>query len=288
MTTYFNFFRTLSVVTSLFIFSATIGLAQNVTESGKTTVNTPRDNFYDRTLHKEKKVLAYDYIHEKDVMWEKRVWRLVDVREKMNHIFTNPENPFIKILLEAAEAGDATLYSVMDDEFKTSLTLEEVSLLGSSVDTVLTWDPVTFEEILTPVENILDHTDIKQYRLKEVWYFDEETSSMGVRILGIAPIINRYDDNGNFLNSGPMFWAYYPELREVLARQEAANTHNDAARMSWEDIFEARLFASYITKESNIHDRRIKDYKTSPIDVLLESDKIKNELFHFEHDLWTY
>ncbi|MCP4438216.1 MAG: gliding motility protein GldN [Aureispira sp.] len=288
MTTYFNFFRTLTAVASLLVFSTTLGLAQNMTESGNTVKNTPRDNFYDRTLHKEKKVLTYDHIHEKDVMWEKRVWRLIDVREKMNHLFTNPKKPFINIILDAAAAGDATLYSVMDDEFKVPLTKNEVSSLITSVDTITTWDPITFEEIITPVENELDPTDIKKYRIKEVYYFDEETSSMGVRILGIAPIVDRYDDSGSFLNSGPMFWAYYPELRESLARHEAANAHNEAARMSWEDIFEARLFASYITKESNVYDRRIKDYKNSPIDILLESDNIKNEIFHFEHDLWSY
>lgn len=260
----------------------------NVTESGKTDIPTPRDNFYDRYIHKEKKVLAYDHIHEKDVFWEKRIWRLIDIREKMNHLFRYEKAFFINILLESAKGGDITLYHVFDDEFTQPMTQDEMQTIGSSVDTIITFDPETFEEIVQVVVNELDPTDVKKYRIKEVWYFDEETSTMGVRILGIAPIIDRYDDNGNFLNSGPMFWAYYPELREVLARHEAFNPHNDAARMSWEDIFEARLFSSYIIKESNVYDRRIKDYKTSPIDVLLEADKIKNEIFHFEHDLWSY
>ena len=58
--------------------------------------------------------------------------------------------------------------------------------------------------------------------------------------------------------------------------------------MSWEDVFEARLFSSYIIKESNVYDRRIKDYKSNPMALLLESDKIKKGLFNFEHDLWSY
>jgi gliding motility associated protien GldN len=84
-----------------------------------------------------------------------------------------------------------------------------------------------------------------------------------------------------------MFWAYYPHLREVLARTEAFNPLNDAQRMTWEDIFEMRMFSSYITKESNVHDRRIDDYKTG-IDALLESQNIKNTVFNFEQDLWSY
>jgi len=260
----------------------------NVTESGNIDKATPRDGFYNRYLHTEKKVLAYDFVHEKDVFWEKRIWSLIDIREKMNHAFSNPVKPFITVLLDAAKRGDITLYHTFDDKFTEPLTDEETQNIGSKVDTICTFDPITFEEICLPVINEFNPEDVKQFRIKQVYYLDEETSKMGVRILGVAPIINRYDDNGNFLNSGPMFWTYYPEMRETLARTEAFNSHNDGARMSWEDIFEARLFSSYIIKESNVYDRRIKDYMTNPMAMLLESDKIKDGLFNFTHDLWSY
>lgn len=260
----------------------------NMTESGNTDVKPPRDGFYDRYLYTEEQIIPYDFIHEKDVFWEKRIWRLIDIREKMNHAFKYEKEPFISILLDHAKAGDITLYRVIDDEFTSPMTEEEMKNIGSSVDTIITFDPDTFEEIVQVVRNELNPEDIKKYRIKEVYFFDEETSTLDVRILGIAPIIDRVDDNGNFLNSGPMFWAYYPELRSVLARHEAFNPYNDAARMSWEDVFEARLFSSYIIKESNVFDRRIKDYKTNPMDVLIESDNIKEQIFNFEHDLWSY
>ena len=270
------------------LFVTATSFAQNVTESGNVEQVTPRDNFYSRYLHTERPILQYDYIHEKDVFWEKRIWRLIDVREKMNHIFKDEKKPFITVLLDAAKAGDITLYHTFDDQFTQPMSSGECSSIGSQVDTVCTFDPDTFEEICLPVVNEFNPEDVKQYRLKEVYFFDEETSKMDVRILGVAPIIDRYDDNGNFLNSGPMFWAYYPEMRETLARTEAFNVHNDAARMSWEDVFEARMFSSYIIKESNVYNRRIKDYQNSPMAVLLESDKIKENMFHFEHDLWSY
>lgn len=292
MNTKFHFLRLCFI--GLFAFLVSDAFAQRppdnntpVTESGNTDTQTPRDNFYDRYIYKEKRIIEYDFIHEKDVFWEKRVWRLIDVREKMNHPFRYEKEPFINIIIEAARNGDIQLYSVMDDEFTRPLTQEEMNQIGSEVDTIITFDPETFQEIIQVVVNELDPKDVKQYRMKEVWFFDEETSQLEVRILGLAPIIDRYDNNGNFLNSGPMFWAYYPECRAVFARHEAFNEQNDAMRMSWDDVFEARLFSSYITKESNVYDRRIQDYK-SGIDILLESDKIKNTMFHFEHDLWEY
>jgi hypothetical protein len=47
------------------------------------------------------------------------------------------------------------------------------------------------------------------------------------------------------------------------------------------------MFQSYIYKESNVYDRNIQEYATG-IDMLLESAKIKDKMFEFEHDLWTY
>ncbi len=84
-----------------------------------------------------------------------------------------------------------------------------------------------------------------------------------------------------------MFWVYYPECRELLSRHRVFSEFNDAALVSWEDLFQMRKFSSYIFKESNVFDRRIQDYATG-IDLLLEGEKIKSDIFNKEHDMWTY
>lgn len=263
------------------------GDGTEVNESGVPKAPTPRDGVYDRTIIKDRLILPYDHIREADVFWEKRIWRVLDVREKFNKPFAYPKAPFINILLNSANSGDITLYSTIDDEFTKPLSGDEVKALGGTTDTIITFDPETFEEKQQIVTNELNWEDIKRFRIKEVWFFDEETSALHVRILGLAPLQEKYDDNGNFLFEFPMFWAYYPELREVLARHEAFNPDNDSQRMSWEDIFEARMFSSYIMKESNVHDRPIKNYKAG-LDILLEAEKIHQEIFNFEQDLWQY
>lgn len=249
--------------------------------------NAPRDNFYDRYMHTEKQPLAYDHIHEKDVFWEKRVWREIDLRGKRNQHFGNPVQPFAKILVDAVQSGDLPAYSTWSDDFSRRLSKNDINGMCNSTDTVVIIDPATFNECLTVVNNPLDLNDIKKFRVKEVWFFDEETSRMNVRILGIAPIIDRYDDMGNFLTSLPLFWIYYPEARPLLARNEAFNPENDAMRMSWDDVFEARLFESNITKASNIHDARLQD-QFAGIDILVASGRIHQEIFAIEHDLWEY
>lgn len=247
----------------------------------------PLDDITEKRITFEKRVLPYDHVREADIFWEKRIWRVIDIREKMNLPFAYPERPFFTILMEAAKNDEITVYNVIDDKFTTPLNPEEVAQMGASVDTVITFDPETYEEQIQVVTNELNPEEIKRFRIKEVWFFDEETSTLQVRILGIAPLRDVKDDNGNFLFEQPMFWVYYPEAREVLAREQVFSIGNDAAPISWEDMFEMRFFSSYIYKESNVFNRRLIDY-LSGVDLLLEADKIKQEIFNFEHDLWSY
>lgn len=271
---------------------ANVAFAQNPeevkTESSDPDVKKPLDGVVEKKLISERPVLAYDPIREADIFWERRVWRVIDVREKVNLTFTYPENPFFKIINDSAIKGDINAYSTEDDKFTKLLTKEEVATMGASVDTIVTFDPETYEEKRQIVRNEINWENVKQFRVKEVWFFDKESSTLQVRILGLAPLIDEYDDNGNFKYTRPMYWIYYPDCRPLLARNKVFNlSNNDASPITWEDLMEQRFFSSYIIKESNVYDRKIEEYATG-VDMLLEGEKIKNEIFHFEHDLWSY
>ena len=111
---------------------------------------------------------------------------------------------------------------------------------------------------------------------------------MEVRIIGICPVIDRFDEDGIYTGQTSLFWVYFPEARKILSKAEVFNHRkNDAARLTYDDIFHKRFFSSRIVKESNKYDRKISDYKEG-IDALLESEKIKEEIFNLEHDLWEY
>jgi len=170
------------------------------------------------------------------------------------------------------------------DEFVKTMTPQEVSQKGAGTDTIEIFDQYGNYQKDSVVENEFDPSRVKKYRIKEDWFFDENTSTMKVRILGIAPLMQDSEREDVYL---PMFWLYYPDIREVLADYEVFNRENDAKRLSWESLFEKRLFDSYITKVNNVLDRRIKDYKNG-VDQLLEARNKEEELFNYEHDLWTY
>jgi gliding motility associated protien GldN len=285
-----------AVPSLLLFFTGNVLLAQEFDEIGvKTEVSepddfgeAPLDDVVKKEIMMERRVLAYQPIRESDIFWEKRIWRIVDVREKMNLPFAYPEEPFFKILSDAASKGEMPVYSVDDDKFTKRLSTDDVLSMLSKTDTIVTFDPETYEEKVQIVRNDINPADVKRFRIKEVWFFDKETSTMQVRILGIAPLIDVKDSDGNFRYEKAMFWVYYPQARDLFARHRVYTMGgNTNATISWEDIFEMRYFASFIIKESNVFDRRIEDYARG-VDALWESDRIKNMIFNFEHDLWQY
>ncbi len=248
----------------------------------------PLDDVVKKETMKERRVLDYQPVRESDILWERRIWRIIDVREKMNLPFAYPEEPFFRILSDAAVKGDLPVYSVDDDKFTKRLSTDDVLSMMSKADTIVTFDPETYEEKIEVVRNDINWADVKRFRIKEVWFFDKETSTMQVRILGIAPLIDVRDNDGNFRYEKAMFWVYYPQARNLLARHRVFTLGgNTNATISWEDFLELRYFSSFIIKESNVYDRRIEDYARG-VDALWESERIKNAIFNFEQDLWQY
>lgn len=86
----------------------------------------------------------------------------------------------------------------------------------------------------------------------------------------------------------PAFWIYFPEARHILVNKEVVSRHNDATGLSYDDVFIKRLFSSYIVKQSNPEDLRIRDYISDGVERLYEAERIKKTLIDFEQDLWSY
>lgn len=254
----------------------------------QTTETAPRDNFYDEIRVKDNVAIPYDYVSENDVYWHKRIWRVLDVHEKMNLPFRYEGldwkvlSPLITTLRDAAVSGEITTYE--EDDFKVAYQPDVVKKRGAGMDTLPKYD-INMEVIGdTVVEHPFDPNKVNHWRIKEDWFFNKKTSQMQVRIIGIAPLY--YDEEAKI--EYPLFWVYYPGARNLLAKAEVFNPRNDAQRWTFEDLFEMRLFTSTIIKESNVFDRRIQDYAVSGIDQLRESDRIKDDIFNYEHDLWSF
>jgi gliding motility associated protien GldN len=255
--------------------------------------NRPLDGYYEKTQVKESTPMKYAPLGEADIGLSRRIWREIDLREKMNQYLASPKARLADVLLDAVKAGDLTAYSTLPtkddpdgDGFSQPLTPEKaMSLLAdSSLVTKRDADNNILKSYF--VAGTIDPDSIVRFRIKEDWIFDRQRSVYEPRIIGIAPMI-RLKVGGIATDMQPAFWIYFPQARPLLAAKAVANGNNDATGLSFDDIFLKRLFTAYIVKESNNKDERIKDYAIG-IDRLYEAQRINKTMMDWELDLWQY
>lgn len=254
-------------------------------------------------LVQDKMPLPYDNIRIDDQVYRQVIWRIIDTRERINLPFKyeadedNGNQRFINILLNLIKNGDITAFDNSNDRFTTPLSVEQVAklLVGSSYDIDvpdIEKDPtgtLGITKRVTIREEFNEET-IRSYAVKEEVIFDRETSRLHFRILGIAPMKTIFNDDGSERATFRLFWVYYPEIRPFLSKYEAYNPRNMAARMSWEEVFESRYFSSYIYKTTlnNPFDKPLEGFMKDPLMRLLEGEKIKETIFNWEQDQWSY
>jgi len=259
------------------------------------------DDAVERNLVKERTPLPYEHIREDDAVYRQRLWREIDVHEKMNLPFVykadgdNGNQRFVIILLNAIKSGEITAFDPTDDRFTTPMTFGTIArkLVGEqTIQQVPDWvkDPTGQTMKDTTITNEFDPNAVEKYWIKEDVVFDKESSRLHTRILGIAPMKTEKNPDGSVKYVTPLFWVYYPDIRPMLAKFEAYNGKNYGARLSWEEMFESRMFASRIIKSTveNPNDLFIEGYVKDPILRLLEGDNIKEKIFNYEQDLWSY
>lgn len=257
------------------------------------------DNAFDKGSLTQRTPLIYEHLRWDDALYAEKVWRELDLREKMNKIFMyeavddNGSQIFVNMLMKAVQTGEVTAFS--DDRFTTPLAIADVQQLTSGkLDTFPIYDTKQIDKIVgwNVTRASFDAKSVTRIRLKEEWVFDRESSRMFVRILGIGLLKTEYIPNTTKeRGTSSLFWVYYPDLRPMLVKAEVYNPKNmGQSRMTWEELFESRMFSSYIVKSTldNPGNKMIRNYINDPILRLLEGENIKEKIFNFEQDLWSY
>ena len=258
------------------------------------------DEAVETTMLKDRTPLPYENLRADDALYRHKIWREINTREKINLPFqysaneNNGNQRFISILLKAIDDSAVTVFSAIDDRFTTPMSKAEVAtvIAGDSVAVPLI-DSNGVQYGVKYQRNEVNLDSFYKFRIKEEVIFDKESSRLFWRILGIAPVKNVITSMGVNLGESELFWVYYPDMRPIFAKYEVYHGKNYGGLMRWENLFESRMFYGRIIKSTidNPYDRFINQYpglRDKGILQLLEGENIKEKIFNYEQDLWSY
>lgn len=248
--------------------------------------------------------LEYGYVDDRDVLWAKTTWEVIDLDERVNFplyypIDTNQIGSSRRSLYDVLVAGIKSgkiknIYA--DSYFNDKRTLKDISAALSKVDTTdLGIEQYNAGEEIDPQfisRRDISSADIAEYRIRGYWYFDKRQAELKYRLLGIAPVA----PDVNFIDEGgasalvELFWVWFPGAREILNESYAFNRENTSNPVSFDHLLNARRFNAVIYAEDNVQgDRQVNDYiSNNAFMQLLESQRIKEQIRDFEQDMWNY
>ena len=293
-----------------------LGFSLMILALGGMTVNAqnildPEDennlsNFYERKITTTRKALPYPSLRESDVIWETCIWRTIDFREKFNQFFYFPKGEdslnnnqgrinLAYLIYRSAANGEFEIFE--DDELKTPVDWDNMYKKLNKADSTTT-DPIYDEygEIVEEGHDTVKYKsftsdDYYQIHLKEWWYIDSKDTRMKERIVALALVDENCREVDGDMECTPTIRFWIPmndmRVRNIFARTNAYDLYNNNAERSYDEIFISRYFDSFVTRETNTHNRAIHDYLTGE-DSQLEAQSIEERIFDIESDMWEY
>ncbi len=240
-------------------------------------------------VYAQEKPIPNPSFREADVLVSKRVWRIIDLREKQNYKAIWKGSPLNKLLYEAVLNNQLKAYQ--SDSLKSSYSISYFRMIGGDtlfVKNIIDPNEPDILRIDTVIEIMDPEIRIKHLMLMEELIFDKKYSTSYIRIIAIAPLY-RQKFAGEEVGLAPLCWLKYndrfekeTDCRDILKNKFIFNKENSRSTFSFDNWFEQRQFNSFIVKESNQWDLSIMDdpeVKRNGLHALIEAARIKQEQF---------
>ena len=250
--------------------------------------------------------LEYGFVDDRDILWSKTVWEVIDLKERINFPYYYPTDSILgnnrrslyHVLMDNIKKGNIKeIYE--DGYFLKKITYQNI--LDNTSDRELSAQGVknfNANKVITAEDYdtaIIEGQDVEQYLIKGTWYVNKRLGELKYRLLGIAPVtvsvksrLPTYPVSTEKLLF-PLFWVWFPDARESLNSSYVFNVKNSSQPITFDHMLNSRRFNSLIYKEENVYqDRKIEDYiYDDALKQLLESERIKSVIRDFEQDLWN-
>ena len=254
-------------------------------ENSATTVSVRAQNMYGNTG-----------INTDNVVWLREIYRELDLKQEKNGPLYFPVEPIdnrinlFTLIFNLLAEGKINAYEYLDGR--------EVFTDQYRVDfkKILNTYGILYEEKFTrssknPVysvhESDIPSNEVLGFYIKEMWYFDQSSSTFDSQITALCPRLFRVGDWGGEAVPHPLFWIAYEDLRPYLSQvQIMTSNYNNVLNSTYNDYFRQRLYKGDIYKTTNLANLALMHYCPTDSLMQLEQKRIENELIAFEKSLW--
>ncbi|MFC5270732.1 gliding motility protein GldN [Adhaeribacter terreus] len=242
-----------------------------------------------------------------DKMYQKTIWRTVDLREKQNKPLFASNRQISKVIIEAVRKGELPIYKndsltskLTKEQFLANMTLlseqeeltpEQIEMGFQQQDEEL-WPGMeaTANNVQGPAEFL--PSEMYLLEIKENAVFDKKRSRMYYEIESLSLIVPASLKTNLRQRDFTVGTFKYDDLMKVFRMHKAearwVNPHNDAEQKNLADALELRLFSSYITKVSNPDNLSLEDLHKGPMQGLWASRQTADKLLEYEYNLWSF
>jgi gliding motility associated protien GldN len=302
------------LLAALFLAGVTSAFAQSNLLNAKTPEEIGKKTAAQDSLDYDKP-LPYGYVGDRDVLFARKTWEVVDLDQRINFplYFPVEENmgddrkSLFTTLITAIKDGKLT--EVYDDSYftikKTSENIQSVFYYKELSDygrEIMNQYPNEDEAALKAKGILTDEhystseingADVTKYKILGTWFFDKRQGELKYRILGICPMaVDALTKLRMGAEAEPieLFWVFYPAARDILHKAKAFNERNSAMPITFDHLLNSRRFSGTIVKEENVYgDRLIEEYMRENSQMqLLEAERVKDKIRNFEQDMWNY
>ena len=220
--------------------------------------------------------LAYGFIDDRDILWSKTIWEIVDLDDRINFPYYYPTDtlnlgPDRRSLFHVLKKNlrNGKIKEVYDDDyFQSKLTYQEILDKLVAIDTLEAGiEQLNAGEELDPQyinRRTITAAEIRQYRIKGTWYVNKRLGELKYRLLGIAPVapdVYTLDLPEEEQDLVELFWVWFPDARKSLNASKVFNNRNSSQPITYDHMLNSRRFNSLIYKEENVYeDRKIEEY----------------------------